>query len=175
MLSSLMKALTIIVAVTLSAGLYAAEAEEGGERLKSLFGDNDAQDVVAKPTNVQAYRLADRSLPQQKVKDYKMVAGPVAVDDKLAKSMSRVLLDEKSYSWGGGPQKACVPIYGVRLEFIQGDNTTDVFFCFECNILGVYVNGKEVRSADFDHARPQFVKLVKKILPEDKEIQGLKE
>ena len=70
--------------------------------------------------------------------------------------------------------KACEPLYGVRLEFIQGEKSTDIFFCLECNILGVYVNGKSVDSADFDDIRPQLVKLIQKIFPEDKTIQVLK-
>ena len=144
---------------------------QAGERLDSLFGNEEAQAVVAKPTKVQAYRLPEETT-KKTVKDYKMIAGPVAIDDALAKSLGQLLLDEKSYSWDTG--KACDPLHGVRLEFIQGEKTTDVFFCFSCDILAVYVNGKSVGSADFDAMRPHLVKIMQRIFPDDKAIQGLK-
>lgn len=151
--------------------LLAAADVDAVERVGDLFGGKEAQAVVAKPMKVQAYRLDDDSVTKPTVKDYKMIAGPEAVDDALAKSLSQLLLDEKSYSWGRG--KACDPLFGVRLEFVQGDKATDVFFCFECDILQVYANGKPVGSADFDNVRPQLVKLMQKIFPADKTIQGL--
>lgn len=152
--------------------LLAAACCQGAERLNRLFGDKESQAVVAKPMKVQAYRLPDDSLHQPTVKDFKTIAGPVAVDDALAKSVSQLLLDEKSYLWEVG--KGCEPSFGVRLEFTQGDKSTDVFFCFDCNILEVYVNGKPVGSEDFDDVRPQLVKAMQKIFPDDKVIQGLK-
>lgn len=158
--------------VILATILLGAACCQGAERLSSLFGDKEAQAVVAKPTKVHAYRLADNSFYQRAVKDYKTIAGPVAVEDALAKSLGQVLLDEKSYLWDVG--KGCDPSYGVRLEFIQADKTTDVFFCFDCNILDVYVNGKPVGGEDFDDVRPQLVKAMQKIFPDDKVIQGLK-
>lgn len=173
MLSSFTRALMMSFAVTLAAGLHAAEPKDASERFKSLFGGQEAQDVVAKPTKVQAYRLTEFSPPRATVKEFKMTGDPVAVDDALVKSMTQLLLDEKSYKWGTG--KACEPNYGVRLEFIQGDKTTDVLFCFDCKILGVYVNGKDVGMAGFDDVHTPFVKLVKTMFPKDKEIQELKE
>lgn len=162
-----MKATRILLVILLSAAHCQA-----AESLDSLFGDKEAQSVVAKPTKVQAYRLADHSFYKPTAKEYKVIAGPVAVDDALAKSVGQLLLDEKSYLWDVG--KACDPIFGVRLEFIQGDKSTNVCFCFECDILQVYVDGKPVGSEDFDEVRPQLVKLMQKIFPEDKVIQGLK-
>lgn len=162
-----MKATRILLVI-----LLAAAHCQAAERLDSLFGDKEAQSVVAKPTKVQAYRLADNSFYKPTVKEFKVVAGPVAVDDPLAKSVGQLLLDEKSYLWDVG--KACDPIFGVRLEFIQGDKSTNVCFCFECDILQVYVDGKPVGSEDFDDVRPQLVKMMQKIFPEDKAIQGLK-
>ncbi len=173
MFTSLTRALTMGVIVTLAAMLHAAEPkQEAAEHLKSLFGDQEAQAVVAKPTKVQAYRLAENSTFKSTVKDYKMITGPVAVDDTVAKSVSQLLLNEKNYLWDVG--KGCDPLFGARLEFLQGDKSTNVFFCFECDILAVYVNGKSVGSEDFDDMRPELVKAMQKIFPEDKVIQGLK-
>ena len=70
--------------------------------------------------------------------------------------------------------KGCEPIFGVRLEFTQGDKAVDLFFCFECDILAVYFGGKPVGSEDFDTMRPQLVEIAQKVFPEDKVIQGLK-
>ncbi len=162
-----MKTSLVLIAI-----LFATYSCQAAERLNSLFGEKGAQAVVAKPSKVQAYRLAEFSVTRPNVKDYKMLSGPIAVDEALAKSVGQLLLDEKSYLWDVG--KGCEPIFGVRLEFVQSDKSTDIFFCFECDILEVYFNGKRIGSEDFDDVRPQLVKVIKQIFPEDKVIQGLK-
>ena len=156
----------------LSTVLFTATGCQAAERLDSLFGDAGAQGVVAKPTKVQAYRLADKSFYQPTVKDYKTTAGPIAVDEALAARLSKLLLDRDNYLWDVA--KGCEPIFGVRLEFTQGDKSVDLFFCFECDILAVYFRGKPVGSEDFDTMRPQLVEIVQKIFPDDMVIQDLK-
>ena len=141
--------------------------------LKDVFGADGAQDVIAKPTKVQAYRLADMSFYKPTVDDYKTTAGPIDVSEALAQQTSKLLLDTDSYLWDIG--KGCEPLFGVRLSFTQGEKQTDVFFCFECDILAVYFQGKPVGSEDFDKIRPQLVKIMKQIFPDDAVIQGLKD
>lgn len=157
----------------LTLGLLAlASGCTADENRDSVFGTAGAQAIVAKPEKVRAYRLADNSFFQPMVADYKTVAGPTAVDSAEATETSKLLLDQNSYVKDSA--KGCEPIFGVRLEFVQGDNTTDVLFCFECDILTVYHQGKPVGGADFDKIRPKLVGIVQRIFPNDETIQGLK-
>jgi len=62
-----MKATRILLVILLSAAHCQA-----AESLDSLFCDKEAQSVVAKPTKVQAYRLADHSFYKPTAKEYKV-------------------------------------------------------------------------------------------------------
>jgi hypothetical protein len=87
------------------------------------------------------------------------------------KQLAALLLDPRSYVWNEA--KGCDPLYGVRLEFKRKDETVDVIFCFECDILTVYHNGVAGSGEDFDPIRPALVPLMKEIFPKDGEIQSL--
>ena len=158
-----------LLAISLLALTAGCDAEENQAK---LFGTGEAQDVIARPTKVRAYRLADNSFYQPAVADYKTTAGPIDVDDAVARETSQLLVDVDSYLWDTA--KGCEPIFGVRLEFTQGDKTADVFLCFECDILSVYYQGKPVGGEDFDRIQPQLVGIVKQIFPDDETIQSLK-
>ena len=158
--------LSTFALLTLAAGCIAGDLGE-------VFGSGGAREVIGKPAKVQAYRLVDDSFYQPTVKDYKTAAGPIDVSDELAQQTSKLLLDPDSYRFNAA--KGCEPIYGVRLSFAKDDQVTDVFFCFDCDILSVYFQGKPVGGEDFDDIRPQLVKIVKQVFPDDEAIQGLKE
>lgn len=127
--------------------------------------------IIKSPTTVTAYRLADSSFYQTKVADYKTKGDSVDVAGETSKSLSAALLDPRGYLWDLA--KACEPIYGVRLQFARNDESVDVVFCFECNILTVYHNGAALESEDFDPLRPALIAAMKKIFPDDGEIQSL--
>jgi hypothetical protein len=127
--------------------------------------------IVKSPATVTAYRLADSSTYREKIADYKTMGDPVDVDAEMMKQLAESLLDPRGYLWDLA--KGCDPLYGVRLEFKRKDETVDVVFCFQCDILSVYHHGASVASEDFDPLRPALVPLVKKIFPKDGEIQSL--
>ena len=70
--------------------------------------------------------------------------------------------------------KGCEPVFGVGVTFARGEQSVDVLFCFECDILAVYQGGRGVGDEDFDPARTRLVRLVKKFFPADDVIQQLK-
>jgi hypothetical protein len=141
------------------------------EDLDKVYGSNGAQDVIEAATEVKAYRLVSDSYYRGKVSDYKAVGEPRTVTPEIAKQTAELLLGPKNYSWEIA--KGCEPIYGVRLEFVSGGKRTDVLFCFSCDILTGYYQGKVVGSEDFDTMRPQLAALMKQIFPKDKVIQEL--
>jgi hypothetical protein len=83
-----------------------------------------------------------------------------------------LLLDEGSYELEMA--KGCEPVFGVGVSFMLGEQVVDILFCFECDILAVYQDGKVVGDEDFDPARTRLVRLVKKFFPDDNVIQQLK-
>ena len=83
-----------------------------------------------------------------------------------------MLLNRATYSWDSA--KSCKPNYGVRIQFNSGDDRVDVLLCFECRILAVYHNDKSGGGEDFDNANPALIAVVKRLFPDDREIQNLK-
>jgi hypothetical protein len=151
-------------------------------KVAELFGGSDAFAILQQPSKVEAYRLngirGGGSLTgygQSKVlDDYAVISGPVPVPQELARQLASVLMSYNTYGWNYG--KACDPIYGARLGFVDKEgHSVDVVFCFECDILAVYRDGKLVRGKDFDAARPHFVRAMKILFPQDKAMQSLKE
>ena len=139
--------------------------------LKDVFGNKQAMATVKNATSVKAYRLSPGSDFQKSLSDYKIAAGPVDVPDDLAAQLRQILLDATIYRWDEG--KMCEPVYGIRIQFSEGDSTVDVLFCFECDILAVYHDGKVVGGEDFDDARSRLVAIVQKLFPDDEAIQSL--
>jgi hypothetical protein len=50
----------------------------------------------------------------------------------------------------------------------------DVVFCFHCDILLTYLDGKAVGAASFDNAHDELAKLMKELFPKDKGIQAIR-
>ena len=82
-----------------------------------------------------------------------------------------VLLDPTTYEWEYS--KGCIVTPGVKLTFQSDGRQVDILFCFECDILSVYRDGKLVSSGNFDFGRRQLVDLLKANFPDDQLIQSL--
>jgi hypothetical protein len=151
-------------------------ADEPPARLLTLFGDADHFAAIANPQKVEAFRIKDMTKPPDPgapspIAGFTVLSGPVGVEAQLAKELSRILTDEKSYVWDKA--KKCDPEYGVALRFVGEKSSLDVLLCFQCDQLAVRSGGKGLGHKDFDPARPALVKLVKQIFPKDIEIQQL--
>ena len=128
--------------------------------------------IIDAPATTDAFRLTQPSYHQKSIEDYKMASGPITVDTNTSQELANVLLDDSTYLWDLG--KGCEPDYGVRVRFVQSDDTVDVLFCFACDILSVYFNGDLVGGEDFDDARLKMVAIMKELFPQDDVIQSLK-
>ncbi|MDX1953188.1 MAG: hypothetical protein SFY81_13485 [Verrucomicrobiota bacterium] len=105
--------------------------------------------------------VADRHPPRSR---------SITLSRKAGKAMSAQLLNFKSYAWGS--QKACMPVYGVKAEFLRGGKKVEVLFCFECAILRVK-HGGEAREENFDFAFNELLKIIRKEFPRDRELQKI--
>jgi hypothetical protein len=175
-----LKRLLLVVAIV-SVTFFLIYRSSPESRLRRLFGGfvvvgPSGVETVRKAWHVEAYRLGP--LPNQlngqaaKFWDYPEVSGSVDVSDDAARLLADVLLDPSSYS--RGTTNACVPRYSVRLDFSIEKELVAVLLCFECNQLTVHYRGTE-RRANFDAGRPTLVREIRRLFPDDPEIQALSE
>lgn len=150
----------------------AEQAPGSSQELLAVFGNQQVIDTVQAASTVRAYRLADASFYQDQLSSYDRAGEAVAVSEADRLQLRDLLLDEESYELEMA--KGCEPVFGVGVTFTSGEQRVDVLFCFECDILAVYQDGRGVGDEDFDPARTRLVKLVKKFFPADDVIQQLK-
>ncbi|HTN77996.1 MAG TPA: hypothetical protein VL096_22245 [Pirellulaceae bacterium] len=136
-----------------------------------VLGGNDVVATIEKAEKVEIFRLADMQFFQDKPADYKVNGEAVALDPKMASSLATTLVAFDSYE--REVAKACEPIFGVKAVFTQGESKVDVVFCFSCEILAVYHQGKHTGDGNFDPANAKLVALVKQLFPKDKAIQAI--
>lgn len=163
----------VSLAIVLSAGVAAAYTVQGREDIPELFGGSDGVQLVRQATSVRAYRVVGTAEFHKSLDKYEMRGDPVEVSKSQAEALRNLLLDHDSYKWDVA--KSCLPIYGVRVQFLEGDRAVDVLFCFECNVLAVFRNGRFVAGEDFDPIRGPLLEIVKPLFPDDAVIQELEE
>lgn len=174
---SLRRLLVVVLAVAIAATFYAATV--GRPPIVKLFGGAENMAIVREATRVEAYRVAPPagSKPMEDYispLDFEVAAGPAAVSAEMAKELATSLLSPDTYRRGGA--KECgYPVYGVMLSFFRGNDRVDVFFCFQCGDLAVTRDGKKFGVGDFSQITRPFVVAVKKLFPDDAEIQAIRE
>jgi hypothetical protein len=148
------------------------KAVVSSKELLLIFGSQEVIDVVRASTDVHAYRLAEPGYYEADLVSYDRAGEPVRVAEVDRVMLRDLLLDEGSYELELA--KGCEPVFGVGVSFVAREQAVDILFCFECDILAVYQDGKVVGDEDFDPARTRLVRLVKKFFPDDNVIQQLK-
>jgi hypothetical protein len=160
--------------VTVSLVLLLVSSLAYAEKKKTaadVLGGDAVVAIIAKPDKVEVYRLKDQT-HKEKPSEYESSSGPLDVDVMTAQDLSAVVTAFDTYERNAA--KGCKPIYGVRTTFIQGKQQVDVVYCFACDILTVYLNGKAVGHGEFDPGHKQLVRLAQRMLPKYDEIKMLK-
>jgi len=128
----------------------------GGDEVERVLRDHDrAEAALIEPPS------DDPNIPPHK---YIELAKPQAVAAELSANISRVLLNPKDHA--SIPPKSCITRYGVRISFFAKQARVDVYFCFECAILAVYLNDKPAGGLSFDVAYRRLITDVRKIYPQ---------
>ena len=136
-----------------------------------VLGGETVVDIIRSADTARAYRLPPETFYNDRLSEYDVPAGSLAVPAASLASLKRVLLDEESYELLSA--KGCEPIFGVGVTFEKGDDTVDVLFCFQCDILVVYHHDEDVGGEDFDPVRPTLISVMKQTFVDDDVIQGL--
>lgn len=103
--------------------------------------------------------------------DYPVTKDLGAFPQDQISELATILLDPKTYEWEA--VKGCIPTPGVKLGFRSASHQIDILFCFECDTLIVYRDGKYVSAGNFDFGRPRIVDFLKANFPDDPIIQSL--
>lgn len=105
-------------------------------------------------------------------------AFPVSAGD--AALLKKLLSDPQSYIWLSEQHmvRACLPDYGVLFTFHHPSKTVRIALCFYCDQMAVLVGeGDDPLRIDaedvFDRIRAPLLILVKRLFPNDPNIQAL--
>jgi hypothetical protein len=165
----------------------AIRASHAGD-LAWVFGSEQAVDTVRNAKRVTAYKLDPRrphSLPGEgDMFDENLVAsGPIEVSPAVVQELQAALLDPAAYDWKGAIG-GLWPDYLVRIQFATDQDRVDILFDFRDGVFQTYHNGKawvstdrngyrEFAQRDFDYREKRVLGVVKRLFPDDKELQGL--
>lgn len=172
---SLRRLLALVVIVAAVGAIYVAIV--GPSRMSRLFGGAENMAIVREATRVEAYRVVppEGSRPMEDYispLDFEIASDPIAVPTAMAETLATTLLPVDTYQWNTA--KECgYPVYGVKLSFFRGNDRVDFFFCFQCRDLAVTRDGQKFGGADFSRMDRTFVETVKKLFPNDAEIQAI--
>lgn len=158
----------VMLACTLVVGALAIASAE--KTAADLLGGREVIETIQKADQVEVFRMTDQ-YQQRQLSDYKLAGGPAKITPELAKELARIVSAHDSYD--RTLAKGCVPIYGVQATFTRGKSQVDVLFCFGCQVLEVFHNGKTVGGGNFDPAMKSLTKLAQAAFPDDKAIQGI--
>jgi hypothetical protein len=159
------------------ASFLAAGCGKPDARVVTLFGGEATLTALAAPDSIEALRIDPKSFGTAPPDEGKVIAGypitsaPVKLSAEQSKELAAILANPGTYSFDIA--KGCEFMPGVALRTLAGKQEVVVLLCFSCKELAIYVGGKRVGSEDFDNAARQITALVKKLFPDDKEIQAL--
>jgi hypothetical protein len=163
----------LVALLVLSAGAALAADKAPKERSAAdVLGGNDVVATIRSAEKVVVFRLKDATYEETPDK-YAVTSGPHKFDAALARKLADTVTAYRNCERDAAP--ACDPLYGMRTTtFIHDKSKVDVVYCFSCDLLTVYHNGKRVGSGYFEPSRADLVRLAKQLLPKDAAIQKLK-
>ena len=147
------------------------EALVGGDKVYALVAD------LSKATTCEVFRVDDSYPGESKLtadKDlhgFTILSQVIPMEDASRKALSRILTESKTYFRPLVPPD-CSFRPGIAFRFADGSIKVDLLVCFSCGELRYYLDGKVVGESFFESQKLRS--LVKKLFPNDKKIQSLK-
>jgi len=150
----------------------------------NIFGSAENYDIVKSAQEVTAFRVTPPHLAHDPdsvdfeklsgsddLKHYK-VGEPLKVDAATLTELRKLILDPKIDDPDSA--KGCLPVWGVRLDFVTPKKTVSIYLCYQCYILAAAEGQKFVGGGDFDPAYDQLAAIAKRLFPNDKDIQNMR-
>ena len=107
----------------------------------------------------------------------RIIDGPITPDAAWVGELRAILASSDSYGWDYA--KGCMPMPGVGIRFVRGDQRVDIWLCYSCTELGMGLyaaGGTEpvaTASEDFDEVSGAMIALAKRVFFGDAAIQAL--
>ena len=144
------------------------------------FGGTNNTHLLASAPVIIAWRTAG----SLQTNDYygellwKKSGPPMVVSTNLARELSFILLDERTYYAVEGAPKNSLSWPCVMMSFTDGKTTLDLFFSFRDNSIAVKVGTEKyglplLVDSNIDPCRAKILAIIKKIFPEDAYLQAL--
>ena len=118
------------------------------------------------PIRAKSKLTADKDLH-----GFTILSQVIPMEDASRKALSRILTESKTYFRPPVPPD-CSFRPGIAFRFADGSIKVDLLVCFSCGELRYYLDGKVVGESFFESQKLRS--LVKKLFPNDKKIQSLK-
>ena len=140
-------------------------------RVGALYGGEANWSVIQAPSQVQAWRV----MPPGRVRyvrapdtvdGFEITDGPRDVDLATARELASILAADAIYDWERA--KGCEFEPGLAVRFSDGAASVDVLFCFHCDELAAFRDGKRAGIEDFDAARDRLAALAERMFPTGK-------
>jgi len=147
------------------------EPREPMFNMMDVFGDQSLLNAVSECRSVSAVRLKQPNYEEQDQMQIAASGSRLLLNEQLSVELAKTVSEESTYASDG--IKGCAPDYGIRASLNTEAGQIDVFFCFGCNILTLYKDGKHVGGRDFDPGRARLLNVFKQVFSEDEDIQAL--
>lgn len=158
------------------------------EQLRTLFGGELNEEgpyisLIKNAESATAYRVEPRHDPtaERSAAGWPIVGDSVTVDGDLVQELRNVLLDANTYGWDA-PGHFCGFSPGVAIRYQGKDDEGKelrvvLLLCFTCDDVAVFVSDRFGNPAmeNITPGRAKLIRLVKRLFPNDKEIQELVE
>lgn len=165
---------SVILLVAAFTATYVA-GQMRNANVTKLFGGADGLQTVIVAEKAEAFRVARKKTEggesKQDFGGAEILSGPIAVDEKTTRELAQILANPGTYGWDFA--KGCIFDPGVAIRFTHKSSIVEVVFCFHCKELQVYRNGTKVGGEDFDAASNRLAAILKRVFPDDDEIQKL--
>lgn len=132
--------------------------------------------ILKHPDRVEAVLLGepkkfDGAYPEPH--EYDLVSDPQEVAADIARNVSDALTTRELHRIIDPGAKSCITRYGVRMSYHSGTDKADLYFCFTCMDLAVYLNDKPVGLMQFIFVCKRLLDDMQSIFPDHTEFADL--
>jgi hypothetical protein len=156
--------------------LYFTRPPSESQLVEQLGGERVAE-ILRNPDRVEAVLLAPPDPPggDWLPHEYKVVSEATSVPDVVASDISQTLLNPNLHRILGDGAYSCTVQWGVRITYVAGPHRVDLYLCFTCSDLAVYLDGKLVGEMKFLFVEERLLRAARRIFPDNAELRKLEE
>jgi hypothetical protein len=134
------------------------------------LGGKTVAEILENPKTVVAALLEPVEMQRMQPHLYALRTPEVTVNKIQADRISQAILDpQRNLQFNS--VKGCIPRFGLRLSYLADGGRVDLYFCLECALLAVYLDGKPLRGSQIDEIRNFLREEAIKIFPDDQPLR----